>query len=1001
MPQTFNREEEPNHASDAAQQLAESEAKFSAIFHNSSAFMSIVTEAEAKYVDVNQTSCELFGVKREDVIGRSPAEFNFYAEPAQRVTLGELLNRDGYAHDFEVKWRIKSGEILTHLLNADRITINGQPCLLVISNDITERNYRESNLAFLADVSKDFAPLSSVAEIMELAGERTAEYLKLSHCLFTEINEAADEAIVLYDRHAPDAPDLVGVYRLAEFHTKAEREQLSAGKQLVINDVWHEPRSAFAAAEFESLGIRALVTAPYLSRGKWSFALSAQHNHPYQWREDECELLDVLAAQVYVRIERARVEAALRESEAHMNAILQNTNSIIYLLDAENRFVHANRLWKELSNFTVDEVRGKSLYHVFPTEFADAFVANNNRVLESGQTIEFEEIAPLADGEHIYHSVKAPRLDANGKAYGIVGISTDITERKRKEQNLAFLASVSKDFAPLSSVAEIMELAGERTAQYLKLSHCVFTEIKEAADEAIILYDRHAPDAPNLAGVYRLTEFHTKAEREQLSAGKLLVINDVRQETRSAFAAEFESLGVRALVTAPYHSRGKWSFALSAQHNHPYQWREDECELLDVLAAQVYVRIERARVEAERAHLLTEAQRLRAIAEAATLAKNEFLAVVSHELRNPLNSMLGYARLMRANPHDAAQVANYAEIVERNARMQQQLIEDLLDTARIISGKLKIETAPTDLRLVLADALAVVRAAAEAKQIELRATLGDEPQSLIGDAARLQQVAWNLLQNAIKFTPAQGRVELRLEKTNDAKTGDEHLCMIVSDTGKGIEPEFLPSIFDRFTQQDMSSTRRHGGLGLGLTLAKQLVELHGGVISVTSPGRDQGSTFTVRLPQRTSHQAASAHISVFDTAALNSFKSLVHLDGLRLLVVDDQEEARQLLTHTLREGGASVTVAESGFAALALLEQQLFDLLICDIAMPEMDGYELLRRLREQSPGSQRLPAIALTAHSRPQDRLRALAAGFQMHIAKPVEPEELITVIASLTGRL
>jgi PAS domain S-box-containing protein len=414
---------------------------------------------------------------------------------------------------------------------------------------------------------------------------------------------------------------------------------------------------------------------------------------------------------------------------------------------------------------------------------------------------------------------------------------------------------------------------------------------------------------------------------------------------------------------------------------------------------------ESRKIHEERQRLLEREINAREQAEAATRAKDEFLAVLSHELRNPLSSILGYTRITRANAHDAVKVVRNCEIIERGARMQQRLIEDLLDTARIISGKLKIEAAPTDLRLVLEDALAVVRPAAEAKQIDLVARLGDEPQRIIGDAARLQQVVWNLLQNAIKFTPEGGRVELRMER-------DGHrVRLIVSDTGQGIEPEFLPAVFDRFSQSDMSRARRHGGLGLGLALVKQLVELHGGMIEAASAGVKQGATFTVTLPMIAPQVATympptPAITEVRVGQETMPLTDLPRLDGVRVLVVDDQEEARLLVASTLGEWGAVVTTAASGAEARAIMTNAEFDVLVCDIAMPGEDGYEVISRIRKLEtqrgvPFSQRLPAIALTALARPEDRVQALGAGFQMHVAKPVELAELVVVIESLIHRI
>ena len=410
----------------------------------------------------------------------------------------------------------------------------------------------------------------------------------------------------------------------------------------------------------------------------------------------------------------------------------------------------------------------------------------------------------------------------------------------------------------------------------------------------------------------------------------------------------------------------------------------------------------RKEAEVERERLLAQEQQARATAEAATRAKDEFLAVVSHELRNPLNAILGYTGMARTQAYDAAAVGRYCEIVERNAKMQQQLIEDLLDTARIISGKLKIEVGPIDLRLVLEEALSVLLPAATAKQIDLISRLGDEPQVVIGDEARLQQVAWNLLQNAIKFTPNGGRVELRLERDQ------EQVYIIVSDSGQGIEPEFLNAVFDRFSQRDMARTRRHGGLGLGLALVKDLVALHGGTVTVKSAGTGQGTTFTITLPPRAAQVVAAppplrviAEVQTGPEAI--PLEDLPRLDYVRVLVVDDQAEAREIVATALSEWGAVVTPAASGAEARARLAEQPYDVLVCDISMPDEDGYEVIGRIRALEhergvPFAQRLPAVALTALARPEDRRQALSAGFQMHIAKPVELAELVVVINSLT---
>src|SRR6266498_3819706 len=382
---------------------------------------------------------------------------------------------------------------------------------------------------------------------------------------------------------------------------------------------------------------------------------------------------------------------------------------------------------------------------------------------------------------------------------------------------------------------------------------------------------------------------------------------------------------------------------------------------------------ERKQVEAREREQLALEQAARATAEAANRSKDEFLTMLSHELRSPLNAVLGYTRMLRCGPVDRDAINKVAAIVERNAKAQLQIIEDLLDSACVTTGKLRIKTRPVDLSTVLESALNTVRAAAEAK--------------------------------GIIFTPEGGRVELQMD--SDAN----HIRIKVSDTGKGIEPEFLPFVFDHFRQADSSSTRRYGGLGLGMSLAKYLVELHGGTITAASEGAGRGATFTVTLPRRHPELIApppAVAPSEARTGGAIILGAALSLEGVSVLVVDDQEEARELLVQALGEYGAQVTAASSGAEALALLSDPLSgkrpDALILDIAMPDEDGYTVLNKVRAleaaRGDAADQIPAIALTAYGRSEDRLRALQEGFQMHITKPVEPAELAVVIASVTTR-
>jgi PAS domain S-box-containing protein len=413
---------------------------------------------------------------------------------------------------------------------------------------------------------------------------------------------------------------------------------------------------------------------------------------------------------------------------------------------------------------------------------------------------------------------------------------------------------------------------------------------------------------------------------------------------------------------------------------------------------------DRRQAEAERERLALE-QAARAAAEAASRSKDEFIAMVSHELRSPLNAILGYTRILRSGSANRVVISNATAVIERNAHAQLQIIEDLLDSARIIAGKLWIETSPVELAPLLEAALDTVRAAAEAKGVTLIANFGWASEMVTGDEVRLQQVVWNLLSNAVKFTPEGGRVELRME--GDA----HHIHITVSDTGKGIEPEFLPFVFERFRQADPSDARRYGGLGLGLSLVKHLVELHGGTITAASEGPGRGATVTVKLPRRNVEfigppTPATLPVKARTEAPLAPYHA-PSLDGVSVLVVDDQEAARMLLVQTLCEYGAQVTAASSGAEALTMLFDpqgcRRFHLLILDVAMPDEDGYTTLKKVRaieaELGVTEERIPAVALTAFGRREDRLRALREGFQIHVPKPVEPDELAFVVASLVN--
>ena len=401
---------------------------------------------------------------------------------------------------------------------------------------------------------------------------------------------------------------------------------------------------------------------------------------------------------------------------------------------------------------------------------------------------------------------------------------------------------------------------------------------------------------------------------------------------------------------------------------------------------------ERLRLEEELRHESVRNQRLYEEAQELHRAKDEFLATVSHELRTPLQAILGWARLLQEVDEEPARRRHGLATIERNAKVQAQLVEDILDASRLVAGKMNVQWQPVDLGQVVRSLADSFLPTAAAKGVALSADVSHEPVLVAGDPDRLQQVAWNVLANALKFTPAGGRVEVSL------RAEDDQAVLRVADTGVGIPTEFLPYVFDRFRQADSSTTRAHGGLGLGLALVRHLVEMHGGTVEAESLGRGQGAVFTVRLRLYT---GAVAEGSRAETPQRRRDPGSERLRGVRVLVVDDEEDTRDLLATALGHAGAEVETVATAAEALEALRARRPDVLVCDIGMPGVDGYALLAQVRSLTPEEGGLvPAVALTAYARPDDRRRALSAGYQVHLAKPVDPDGLISVVAQMAGR-
>ncbi len=742
--------------------------------------------------------------------------------------------------------------------------------------------------------------------------------------------------------------------------------------------------------------------------------------------EHEHLLLELAASQAAIAISGRTAEderAKLVEQAQLLAAIVASSNDAIISKTLDGVITSWNRAAESLFGYRSEEIVGRPVTILIPHER----LREEDMILgkiRSNQSVEhYETVRKRRDGSLVHVSVSvSPVLDDTGRVIGASKIARDISEHRRAETERAQLlaherearneAEVLNDVAHrLGESLEIdglirrvtdagMALTGAEFAAFLSspagvagAQHSLFCP-SVAARSA---FDGLGVDSPLMAATFR--------------DGGIVRSPDVASDERRSPELEksddsaAEPL-LRSYLAVPITSRtGDVIGGLFFGHSSVDMFGERVERRVRGLAAQAAVCFDNARLFQSVQEQLTE-RRLaedreraaRTEAERAIRMRDEFLASVSHELRTPLHALLGWSEVLRRSMNDPEMRSQAYEAIERSVRSQTRLVEDLLDMSRAISGKLRLDVQAVDIARVIDDAIATTRSAADAKGIVIETHLDRMVGPIRGDAGRLQQVFWNLLSNAVKFTPSAGRILIHLERTRN------HVEIVVSDTGCGIDPQFLPFIFDRFRQGDSTTTRKYGGLGLGLAIVKQLVEMHGGTVSARSDGPNRGATFGVRLPlpialpyaggfgRPTAGAAAPTEPAA---AQQDAGAAEFDLTGVSVLMVDDDDDSCVVLRRVLEDSGARVDTVNSAPAALALLNARAFDLLVSDIGMPGMDGYQLIGLARS---GGLRVPAIALTAFARPDDRIRSIRAGFDMHLSKPVEPRELVAIVDSLT---
>ncbi|WP_397326869.1 PAS domain-containing protein [Nostoc sp. FACHB-110] len=788
--------------------------------------------------------------------------------------------------------------------------------------DISDRKRQEHNAKFLAEISKDLAGGMSISEMLAIVGHKMCVYFGFSLLKFTEINDTTDTGQVIYANHNREEEN--SEYRLADDLSNSQLEHLQAGGVVAINDI---------------------LIAPCIREGRLKLVVIGHRQTTSNWRSDEIELIQELATRICIQIENARTAENLRRSEAEFRTIANAAPALVWVCSPNGEVIFFNDRWYDFTRQTKAQAIGQGWSYTMHPDDAARILPEWENCQKTGAIYEGEVRYRRHDGEYRWHAFRAlPRCDANGQIEAWYGLSIDITERiqaetalKESEARYRYLVEAIPQMVWTTDAQGQNNYVNQQMCDYIGLSY----------DELLGLNWRTVIHPDDLERVYQ----------RWMESVQNCIPYEAEYRLRRADGAYRWHL-VRAM---------------------PFQDEQGQIMQWFGVLTDIHDKQELAK---QRALLLQQEQAAREKAERANRIKDEFLAVLSHELRSPLNPILGWSQLLQTQKFNPETAAKGLATIERNAKLQVQLIEDLLDVSRILRGKVVLSHHPVDLVTTIEAALETVRLAATGKNIQIQTQL--DSGTVSGDSTRLQQIIWNLLTNAVKFTPQGGQVEVRLVCV------DGFAQIQVQDTGKGISPEFLPYVFDYFRQEDGSTTRKFGGLGLGLAIVRYLVELHGGTVRADSPGENLGATFTVQLPLMPTQPSVNSNCPLPEIG--------FNLSGIQVLVVDDETDTRSLIAFLLQQAGANVIAVASAVEAFTILRRRPADVLISDIGMPDIDGYMLLRQIRALPPEQGgKIKAIALTAYAGEFDRELALSVGFQQHIPKPVETEILLKAIASL----
>lgn len=696
--------------------------------------------------------------------------------------------------------------------------------------------------------------------------------------------------------------------------------------------------------------------------------------------------------------QRKAAEDSLRQSEEDLRALANSIPQLAWIASFDGTMSWYNQRWHEYTGTTAEQMAGDGWSIAYAEQYLPRMLQGWKDALHAGSPFEMEFPIRGVDGQYRWFLTRAnPVHDRGGQLLRWFGTSTDVDQVKRAQEALRdetrVLELLNSTGAKLAGTLDLPALLQETVDAATHISGARFGAFYYHGDELAMHAGNgiHAPALPAARAVHGISLQQADAVAAELRQGPATRQNDLLA------APEGSADGappLRSCLSLPVSSRsGQLLGRLLLGHPQVGMFSARSERMASAIAAQAAVALDNTRLYAaatraadERKVLLDSEREARTEAERTNQLKDDFLATLSHELRTPLSAILGWAQVLRRGTRDEADLHRGLLSIERNARAQTQLIEDLLDMSRITSDKVLLDLQTLLPASVITSAIETLRPAADAKHITINSNIASDAGRITGDPSRIQQVIWNLLSNALKFTPQGGQVDIGVRRDG------ARLAITVTDNGIGIRADFLPHVFDRFRQADASTTRKHGGLGLGLAIVKHLVEQHGGTVAASSAGEMQGASFTVRLP------LSAPALSPRQTG--NALPALPDLRGIKVLLVDDEIDARELTARILRDSHAEVHSAASAAQALQLLSSVRPHVLVSDIGMPDMDGFDLLAQIRARPQDEVGiLPALALTAFARPQERQRALDSGFQAYVSKPLDPVELLALVAQLAG--